>query len=98
MRNTSLSLSKLWILLREQEKQLGLDKLSLTERDVFLYILFLQEKYKIISLENLVKSCRHPRATLFRCLKKLRLEKIIQVEKDTIDTRKSFISISSKYL
>ena len=98
MRNTSLSLSKLWILLREQEKQLGLDRLSLTERDVFLYILFLQEKDKIISLENLVKSCRHPRATLFRCLKKLRLEKIIQVEKDTIDTRKSFISISSKYL
>ena len=98
MRNTSLSLSKLWILLREQEKQLGLDKLSLTERDVFLYILFLQEKDKIVSLENLVKSCRHPRATLFRCLKKLRLEKIIQVEKDTIDTRKSFISISSKYL
>ena len=98
MRNTSLSLSKLWILLREQEKQLGLDKLSLTERDVFLYILFLQEKDKIISLENLVKSCRHSRATLFRCLKKLRLEKIIQVEKDTIDTRKSFISISSKYL
>ena len=98
MRNTSLSLSKLWILLREQEKQLGLDKLSLTEREVFLYILFLQEKDKIISLENLVKSCRHPRATLFRCLKKLRLEKIIQVRKDTIDTRKSFISISSKYL
>ena len=98
MRNTSMSLSKLWILLREQEKQLGLDKLSLTERDVFLCILFLQERDKIISLENLVKSCRHPRATLFRCLKKLRLEKIIQVEKDTIDTRKSFISISSKYL
>ena len=98
MRNTSLSLSKLWILLREQEKQLGLDKLSLTERDIFLYILFLQEKDKIISLENLIKSCRHPRATLFRCLKKLRLERIIQVEKDTIDTRKSFISISSKYL
>ena len=98
MQNTSFSLSKLWFLLRKQEKQLGLDKLSLTERDIFLYILFLQEKNKLISLENLVKSCRHPRATLFRCLKKLRLEKIIQVEKDTIDTRKSFISISSKYL
>ena len=98
MQNTSLSLPKLWFLLREQEKQLGLDKLSLTERDIFLCILFLQEKNKTISLENLIKNCRHPRATLFRCLKKLRLEKIIQVEKDTIDTRKSFISISSKYL
>ena len=69
MQNTSLSLSKLWILLREQEKQLGLDKLSLTERDILLCILFLQEKDKIISLENLIKSCRHPRATLFRCIK-----------------------------
>ena len=98
MQNTSLSLSKLWFLLRKQEKQLGLNKLSLTERDIFLYILFLQEKDKIISLENLVKSCKHPRATLFRCLKKLRLEKIIQVKKDTIDTRKTLILISSKYL
>ena len=98
MQNNSLSLSKLWFLLREQEKKLGLDKLSLTERDIFLYILFLQEKDKIISLENIVKNCKHPRATLFRCLKKLRLEKIIQVKKDTTDTRKSFISISSKYL
>ena len=98
MQNTSLSLSKLWFLLREQEKKLGLDKLSLTERDVFLCILFLQEKDKIVSLENLIKKCRHPRATLFRCLKKLRLEKIIKVKRDNIDTRKSFISISSKYL
>ena len=98
MQNTSLSLSKLWFLLREQEKQLGLDKLSLTERDIFLCILFLQEKNKIISLENLIKNCRHPRATLFRCLKKLRLEKIIQVKRDTIDTRKTLIFISSKYL
>ena len=98
MQNTSLSLSKLWFLLREQEKQLGLDKLSLTERDIFLCILFLQEKNKIISLENLIKNCRHPRATLFRCLKKLRLEKIIQVKRDNVDTRKSFIFISSKYL
>ena len=98
MQKNSLSLAKLWSLLRNQERQLGLDKLSLTERDIFLYILFLQEKDKIISLENIVKNCKHPRATLFRCLKKLRLEKIIQVKKDTTDTRKSFISISSKYL
>ena len=98
MQKTSLSLSKLWCLLRNQEKQLGLDKLSLTERDIFLYVLFLQEKNKLISLENIIKNCGHPRATIFRCLKKLRLEKIIQVKKDTIDTRKSFISVSSKYL
>ena len=98
MHKSAMSLAKLWSLLRDQEKKLGLDKLSLTERDIFLCILFLQEKDKIISLENLIKSCRHPRATLFRCLKKLRLEKIIKVKRDNVDTRKSFIYISSKYL
>ena len=98
MHKSAMSLAKLWSLLRDQEKKLGLDKLSLTERDIFLCILFLQEKDKIISLENLIKSCRHPRATLFRCLKKLRLNKIIKVKRDNVDTRKSFISISSKYL
>ena len=98
MQKNNLSLAKLWSILRDKERQLGLDKLSLTERDIFLYILFIQEKNKLISIENIVKNCRHPRATLFRCLKKLRLEKIIQVKKDTADTRKSFISISSKYL
>ena len=98
MQKKSLSLAKLWSLLRDQEKQLRLDKLSLTERDIFLCILFHHGKNKFISLENILKSCRHPRATLFRCLKKLRSENIIQVKKDTADTRKSFISISSKYL
>ena len=98
MDKNALSLAKLWSLLRDQEKQLGLDKLSLTERDIFLCILFLQKKNKLISLENIIKNCKHPRATLFRCLKKLRLEKIIQVKRDNVDTRKSFISTSSKYL
>ena len=97
-KKTCLSLPKLWSLLRNQEKQLGLDKLSLTERDIFLSILFLQEQNKLISLENILKNCKHPRATLFRCLKKLRSENIIQVKKNTADTRKSFIFISSKYL
>ena len=98
MQKTALSLSKLWSLLRNKEKRLGLDKLSLTERDIFLSILFLQEKNELISLENILKNCKHPRATLFRGLKKLRSNSIIQVKKDTKDTRKSFISISSKYL
>ena len=98
MQKKSLSLAKLWSLLRNQEKQLRLDKLSLTERDIFLCILFHHGKNKLISLENILKSCRHPRATLFRCLKKLRSEKIIHVKKYTADTRKSFIYISPKYL
>ena len=38
----NLTLSKLWALLRLKEKELGLDQLSFTERDVFQTILHLE--------------------------------------------------------
>ena len=93
----NLTLSQLWTLLRLKEKKFGLDQLSLTERDVFHSILYLLGQNKQISLENILDSCQHPRATFFRSLKKLRSKNIIQVNKDSVDSRKSFISITKKY-
>ena len=93
----NLTLSKLWALLRQEEKKFGLDQLSLTERDVFQSILHLLGQNRHISLENILNRCQHPRATFFRSLKKLRSKNIIQVNKDTFDSRKSFISVSKKY-
>ena len=93
----NLTLSKLWALLRQEEKKFGLDQLSLMERDVFQSILHLLGQKKQISLENILDSSKHPRATFFRSLKKLRSKNIIKVNKDTFDTRKSFISVPKKY-
>ena len=93
----NLTLSKLWALLRQEEKKFELDQLSLTERDVFQSILHLLGQNKQISLENIIDSCQHPRATFFRSLKKLRSKNIVQVNKDTCDSRKSFISVPKKY-
>ena len=92
-----LTLSKLWALLRQEEKKFELDQLSLTERDVFQSILHLLGQNKQISLENILDSCQHPRATFFRSLKKLRSKNIVLVNKDTFDSRKSFISVPKKY-
>ena len=52
-----LTLSKLWALLRQEEKKFGLDKLSLMERDVFQSILYLIGQNKQISLQNILDSC-----------------------------------------
>ena len=93
----NLTLSKLWALLRQEEKKFGLDQLSLTERDVLQSILHHLGQNKQISLQNILDNCEHPRATFFRSLKKLRSKNIIQVNKDTFDTRKSFISVTRKY-
>ena len=97
MKETKQSLSELWSLLRNKEEQFGLNKLSLTERDILQAIIHIQGKDKQIRLETILKQCPHPRATFFRCLKKLRVNNIIKVIKDTEDSRKSFIKVSPKF-
>ena len=97
MKKTKQSLSELWALLRIKENEYGLNQLSLKERDILQAIIHIQGKNNKTSLENILKNCPHPRATFFRCLKKLRDYKIISVIKDNQDARKSFIRVSPKF-
>ena len=97
MKETKQSLSELWSLLRNKEEQFGLDELSLTDRDILQAIIHLQGDNDYISLDNILKKCPHPRATFFRCLKKLRAENIVEVTKDKEDARRSFVKVYSKF-
>lgn len=97
MKETKQSLSELWYLLRIKEEQCGLNKLSLTERDILQAIIHLQGKDDYIGLDNILKNCLHPRATFFRCLKKLRANNIVKVTKDSKDARKSYIKVFPKF-
>ena len=83
--------------IRLQLKNLGLDELSLTERDVFQEILHFQGKDTQISLGKILNSSPHPRATFFRSLKKLRSNNYIEVTKCSKDSRKSFVTVLPKY-
>ena len=96
MKETKQSLSELWSLLRSKEEQFGLKKLSLTERDILQTIIHYQGEDRYIRLEDILKKCPHPRATFFRCLKKLRNNKFVKVIKDNQDARKSFIKVYPK--
>ena len=98
MKETKQSLAELWQLLRIKEEEYGLDDLSLTERDIFQAIINNQGKESQISLENIKKNCPHPRATFFRCLKKLREKNLLNITKNTEDNRKSYISVDPKFL
>ena len=97
MRETKQSLSELWSLLRNKEEQFGLKKLSLTERDILQTIIHFQGQDRHISLDEILKKCSHPRATFFRCLKKLRANKFVRVIKDNQDARRSFVKVYPKY-
>ena len=94
MINDEQTITALWILLREKETNAGMNILSLTERDILENIMFYSTETKKILLNNILENCHHPRATLFRILKKLREHKYIKIEKDKIDKRKSWILIS----
>ena len=98
MKETKQSLAELWQLLRIKEEEYGLDDLSLTERDILQAIINIQGKQSQISLENIRKKCPHPRATFFRCLKKLREKNLLNITKNTEDNRKSYISVDPKFL
>ena len=98
MKETKQSLSELWSLLRNKEEQFGLKKLSLTERDILQTIIHYQGKSRYISLEDILKKCSHPRATFFRCLKKLRTNNFVKVIKDDQDARRSFIKVYPKFI
>ena len=97
MKETKQSLSELWYLLRNKEEQYGLNNLSLIERDVLQSIIHIQGKDKQTSLGIILKTCPHPRATFFRCLKKLRKNNIVKVTKDNEDSRRSFVKVSPKF-
>ena len=98
MKKTKQSLSELWSLLRSKEEQTGLKKLSLTERDILQAIIHYQGDNTYISLEDIQKKCSHPRATFFRCLKKLRTNNFVKVIKDDQDARRSFIKVYPKFI
>ena len=97
MKETKQSLSELWALLRNKEQQFGLNKLTLIERDVLQAIIHLKGTNNVISLEKVLINCPHPRATFFRCLKKLRINNIVSIVKDNTDGRRSFIKVSQKF-
>ena len=94
MKETKQSLLELWALLRNKEQKLGLNTLSLTEKDIFETILHLQSD----NLNFIIKNCNYPRATFFRALKKLRKYNFIKITKDNEDGRKSIIEINQKFL
>ena len=98
MQETNQSLSELWALLRNKEQQYGLGELSLTERDILQSIIHTQGKNNQTKLEYVLRACPHPRATFFRCLKKLRTNRIVKVIKDAEDARKSYIKVSHKFI
>ena len=95
MEQTKQSLSNLWKLLRNKEKSIGIDNLSLQERELLQIIMHLSGNNNFVELEKVYQSNIFPRASFFRYLKKLREDKLIIINRDKNDLRKSYIYLSN---
>ena len=95
MEYTKKSLSELWLLLKNKQKEFGIDKLNLKEREILQLIIYLQDQKGSVELEKIYRKNPFPRASFFRYLKKLKQDKYIFINSCQKDSRKTLISVSS---
>lgn len=72
MKNTKKSLSELWLLLKNKQKEFGIDQLGLKERETLQHIIYLQGQSDSVELEKVYIKNPFPRASFFRYLKNLK--------------------------
>ena len=95
MEYTKKSLSELWLLLKNKQKEFGIDKLNLKEREILQLIIYLQDQKDSVELEKVYRKNPFPRASFFRYLKKLKEDRYILIDSCKQDSRKTLVSVSS---
>ena len=93
--NTKKSLSELWRLLKNKQKELGIDDLDLKEQETLQQIIYLQGEKKEVELEKIYQQSIFPRASFFRYLKALKEKKYVSIKTCNKDARKTLLSVSS---
>ena len=95
MEYTKKSLSELWILLKNKQKDFGIDQIGIKERETLQHIIYMQRQNDSVELEKVYIKNPFARASFFRYLKKLKEDKYIFINSCQKDARKTIISVSN---
>jgi len=93
--NTKNSLSELWNLLKNKQKELGINDLDLKEQETLQQIIYLQGEKEEVELEKIYEQSIFPRASFFRYLKALKEKKFVSIRTCDKDARKTLLSVST---
>ena len=93
--NTKKSLSELWRLLKNKQKELGIDDLDLKEQETLQQIIYLQGEKEEVELKKIYEQSIFPRASFFRYLKALKEKKYVSIKTCNKDARKTLLSVST---
>ena len=87
-------LNKVLVMLQSIEDEINLAGYTLTEKKVFFTISQISENQESCNITDVIKESGLSRSTVYKAIKKLESEKMLNVQQSSFDKREFFLNLS----
>ncbi len=87
-------LNKVLVMLQSIEDEINLAGYTLTEKKVFFTISQISENKECCNISDVIKESELSRSTVYKAIKKLEYDKMLNVQQSSFDKREFFLSLS----
>ena len=94
MTKFSHQLNKVLVMLQSIEDEINLAGYTLTEKKVFFTISQISENKESCNISDVIKESELSRSTVYKAIKKLEYDKMLNVQQSSFDKREFFLSLS----
>ena len=94
MSNFTHQLNKVLVMLQSIEDEINLAGYTLTEKKVFFTISQISENKESCNITDVIKESELSRSTVYKAIKKLEYDKMLNVQQSSFDKREFFLSLS----
>ena len=93
-KNFTHQLNKVLVMLQSIEDEINLAGYTLTEKKVFFTISQISENKESCNITDVIKESELSRSTVYKAIKKLEYDKMLNVQQSSFDKREFFLSLS----
>tara|TARA_B100000497_G_C7476280_1_gene292882 strand:+ start:119 stop:406 length:288 start_codon:yes stop_codon:yes gene_type:complete len=87
-------LNKVLVMLQSIEDEINLAGYTLTEKKVFFTISQISENKESCNITDVIKESELSRSTVYKAIKKLEYDKMLNVQQSSFDKREFFLNLS----
>lgn len=87
-------LNKVLVMLQSIEDEINLAGYTLTEKKVFFTISQISENKESCNITDVIKESELSRSTVYKAIKKLEYDKMLNVQQSNFDKREFFLNLS----
>jgi DNA-binding MarR family transcriptional regulator len=87
-------LNKVLVMLQSIEDEINLAGYTLTEKKVFFTISQITENQESCNITDVIKESELSRSTVYKAIKKLESDKMLNVQQSSFDKREFFLNLS----